>query len=274
MPNVRLAYSKSSRQEVLIFLKSEIYFMRDNIFSLALKLTLPIFFGYVAIGIPFGLMLVNAGYPWWISLVMGIFMYTGAGQYFAIGLFAGGASLALIVLSQFLLSIRHFFYALALIEKYKGTGFYKPYLIYSITDETFAVISNINVPKNVNKSRLYFLISLFDQFYWLLGSVIGALSYKLLEKYNLSQYLQGVDFALTALFIVILIEQIKVTKDFLSPAVGVLCAIVVVILYKLGFLSSSNILWIAILLGLLLLLLVRGPKFFRESKETSNGLNS
>lgn len=248
--------------------------MKDNTFSLALKLTLPIFFGYVAIGIPFGLMLVNAGYPWWISLVMGTFMYTGAGQYFAIGLFAGGASLAVIVLAQFLLSIRHFFYALALVEKYKGTGFYKPYLIHSITDETFAVISNINVPKNVNKSKLYFLISILDQFYWLLGSVIGALSYKLLEKYNLSQYLQGVDFALTALFIVILIEQIKSTKDFLSPAVGILCAIAVVIFYKLGFLSSSNILWIAILFGLVVLLLLRGPKFFKESKEARNGLIS
>ncbi len=248
--------------------------MKDNTFFVALKLTLPIFFGYIAIGIPFGLMTVNAGYPWWISAVMGIFMYTGAGQYFAIGLFAGGASLAVIVLSQFLLSIRHFFYGLVLIEKYKGTGLYKPYLIFSITDETFALVSNIKIPQGINKSKLYFFISLFDQIYWVLGSVIGALACKILEKYNLSQYLEGVDFALTALFIVLLIEQIKSSKDRLSATTGIVCGAITVVLYKIGFISSSNILWIAILAGLTALFLIRGPAFYKEEKSEAAKNNS
>ena len=86
--------------------------MNAYIFRQALKITAPIFFGYIAIGIPFGLMIVQAGYPWWMSLLMSLTMYTGSGQYFAVGLLASGAGLSVMIVVQLLIGIRHVFYGL------------------------------------------------------------------------------------------------------------------------------------------------------------------
>ena len=239
--------------------------MNNSLFRKVLKLTTPIFFGYMAIGIPFGLMIVNAGYPWWIAPLMCLTLYTGSGQYFAVGLFASGAGLFEIILVQFLLSIRHFFYGLSLIGKYKGTGKIKAYLIHAITDETFALVSSVEVPENVSKEKFYTMISVLDQSYWTLGSTIGAVACNILQKYKLSSYLEGIDFALTALFVVLLIEQIKKTKDFLPPLIGGLASAVTVILFKLGIFDSSNIIWTSICFGLGTMLLVKGPSYFKKN---------
>ena len=96
--------------------------MNRYVFAHALKITAPVFFGYIAIGIGFGMLLANAGYPWWLAVLSGVVMYTGSGQYFIVGQLASGASFAEIILVQFLLSIRHVFYGLSLISKYKNAG--------------------------------------------------------------------------------------------------------------------------------------------------------
>ena len=103
--------------------------MNNSNFFKIVKLTLPVFFGYIAIGIPFGLMLVKAGYPWWLAPIMSVAIYAGAGQYLAVGLFASGSSLGVVAVSQLLLNIRHIFYGLSLIEKFKNVGKWKPFLI-------------------------------------------------------------------------------------------------------------------------------------------------
>ncbi|MEE1180965.1 MAG: AzlC family ABC transporter permease, partial [Treponema sp.] len=208
--------------------------MNKKMLLLALKATMPVFFGYISIGIPFGLLVVNAGYPWWLSPLMGIVMYTGAGQFFAIALFSTGAVLSVIVLAEFLLSIRHIFYGLSLIEKYKNYTGHCPYLMYSITDETFALVSTLKVPDEFDAGKFYALISFLDQLYWVTGSLIGAAAYKVLETFNLTQYLAGVDFALTALFVVLAVEQILSHKEILGAAVGALICGFTVWLFKLG----------------------------------------
>lgn len=241
-----------------------------NLLAQAVKITLPVFFGYMAIGIAFGIVTVNAGYSWWVALLMGLLMYTGAGQYFAIGLFSGGASLIEILIVEFLLSIRHTFYGFALISKYKNLGKLKPYLIFSITDETFAIVQSIPDVKNVNKGILFTLISALDQFYWCLGSVIGALAYGVLVHYNLSQYLSGVDFSLTALFIVLLIEQIKNTKDYFTVGISLLVTSIIIAFYKNGFIHSSNIIWCSICVSLGILLALKGSSFYKNQKTAEN----
>lgn len=240
--------------------------MNGKVFRQALKLTSPVFFGYIAIGIAFGLMVVNKGYPWWIATATGVLMFTGTGQFFGVGLFAAGAGLAEILLVELLLSIRHIFYGLSLIGKYKELGKYKPYLIYAMSDETFALVLSTEPPEGVSPGAFYTLISALDQSYWVLGSTIGAVAYSLLEKFNLSQYLAGVDFALTALFVVLLLEQLKKKENLVSALVGLLASTVTVVLYMMGLFDSSNIIWVSICFGLAVMLLVRGPEFFREEK--------
>ena len=120
--------------------------MKKETFFKILKLTMPVFFGYIAIGIPFGIMLVKAGYPWWLAPVMSLTMYAGAGQFIAVGLFAKGVSLSEIAIAELMVNIRHIVYGLSLIKKFKDTGKWKPYLVFALTDETYALLTVTDLP--------------------------------------------------------------------------------------------------------------------------------
>jgi 4-azaleucine resistance transporter AzlC len=171
---------------------------KKGLFVRALSYSFPVFLGYISIGFGFGLLLVNGGYPWWLSGVMGVLMYAGAGQYLAVGLFAGGARLWEACLLQLILNARHLAYGLSMIRRFRGLGFRKYYLIYALTDETFALLSGLRDPE----PELMFFIALFNHVYWTAGSLLGGIAGSLIP-FDMG----GVEFALTALFIVLMIEQ-------------------------------------------------------------------
>ncbi len=246
--------------------------MNRYVFKQALKITMPVFFGYIAIGIGFGFLITSSGYAWWIAVVASLIMFTGSGQYFIVGQLVGGSSLAEIILVQFLLSIRHIFYGLALISKYKNAGIKKLYLIFAITDETFALVQGIQVPPRVNKISFYLIVSALDQFYWCFGTFIGAIAFTIMQKYGLDKYLIGIDFALTSLFLVLLIEQLKSSKDLMPALIASVVTLLVVVLYRFGLLGTSNIIWISICTSLGILLLLRGKTFFEKEKSLESNL--
>ncbi|MDR2602794.1 MAG: AzlC family ABC transporter permease [Spirochaetaceae bacterium] len=203
--------------------------IKKSIFLTALKASTPIFMGYITIGIAFGLLLRQAGYPPYLALVMSVFMYAGSAQYIAVGIFAGGSPLWEAVFIQLAVNSRHIAYSIALLKKYNSCGFYKPYLIFALTDETFALVSSTNFEseefsKKNEQTLFIFFVSLLNHLYWITGSVIGAVMGGFIPfKIN------GIDFALTALFIVLMIEQMYVIKKktpfIISGAVAVLCVI-------------------------------------------------
>ncbi|MCK9169420.1 MAG: AzlC family ABC transporter permease [Treponema sp.] len=227
--------------------------MNKTYFIPAVKTTLPVFFGYLAIGIPFGLMIVNAGYPVWLAPVMSLTMYAGAGQYIAIGLFATGASLGTIVLTELLVNIRHIVYGLSLITRFKNTGKWKPYLIFALTDETYSILTGCDVPNGADTGKYYGIIALLDQSYWIAGSIIGAAAGKLIPV-----SLTGVDFALTALFAVLLIEQLEKSHDFQPAVIGIIVTCAAILLVHCGIMPSGNILIAALAFGFAALILTRG----------------
>ncbi|AEE16043.1 AzlC family ABC transporter permease [Treponema brennaborense] len=212
----------------------------------AFKITIPVLFGYLAIGIPFGLMLVNAGYPWWLAPVMSVLMYAGAGQYMAVGLFASGASLSVIAIAMLFLNIRHIVYGLSLITPFKDTGKWKPYLIFALTDETYALMTGCSVPKGAEPGPFYGFIALLDHSYWILGSCIGALAGTLIPF-----SFEGVDFALTALFAVLLIDQLRKTRDVVPPLVGAAATV-----FAILFVPARHILVTALAAGVTVLAVV------------------
>ena len=114
--------------------------MNIHCLKVALRTTIPVFLGYISCGIAFGLITINAGYPWWLAPAMGILMFAGAGQFFAIPLFAAGTPIPLILATELLLNIRHIVYGLPLINQFKECRRSKPYLIYALTDETFSIL--------------------------------------------------------------------------------------------------------------------------------------
>ena len=178
--------------------------MNIHCLKVALRTTIPVFLGYISCGIAFGLITINAGYPWWLAPAMGILMFAGAGQFFAIPLFAAGTPIPLILATELLLNIRHIVYGLPLINQFKECRRSKPYLIYALTDETFSILTTTNVPPGVKPEEYYFTVSILDQAYWVGGSLIGAVAGAMIH-FDFT----GVDFALTALFAVLSIDQIQ-----------------------------------------------------------------
>ena len=194
---------------------------KTGILCQAFKYSIPVLLGYIAIGFAFGFLLVSNGYPAWLAFVMSVIMYAGAGQYIAVGLFASGASLTEAVLVQFVVNARHIAYGFSMFKRFKQSGIFKYYLIFALTDETFALLSSLSDtdPKHTMKERgkFMFFVSLLNQGYWVLGSVIGAVAGSLLP-FNFD----GIGFALTALFIVLMIEQImrvRKAKLFIISAI-------------------------------------------------------
>lgn len=236
--------------------------MKKNCFAQAFKYTLPVLFGYITLGIAFGLVLTDASYPWWLAPLMSIFMYAGAAQFVIVGLFAAGTPLTAILITEALVNIRHIVYGLSLITKYKNAGKWKFYLIFALTDETYSLLTTVDVPEGTKPANFYGAISLLDQCYWVTGSIIGALLGQIIP-FDLT----GVDFSLTALFAVLTVEQLLKTKDIVPILIGTICTIGSIVLWRLGlFASSSNILLIALCAGIAGIGLTKGKLMNKESK--------
>lgn len=244
--------------------------MKKRNFILAFKTSLPVLFGYLAIGIAFGLMMAEKEYPLWLTAIMSLTMYAGAGQYVAVGLFAAGIPLTGIIITEILVNIRHIVYGLSLISKFKNTGKWKPYLIFALTDETYSLLTTTDVPEGENAGSFYGTIAMLDHSYWITGGLIGAILGQIItSKTNFS--LGGVDFALTSLFAVLLIEQLKKSKDFLPPLIGTVTTIFAIILWRFKILpDSNNILLLSLAMGLALLLMLRKPDSKQKNKNGGN----
>lgn len=185
--------------------------MRDRSLSAVLRRALsysfPVFLGYLAIGVAFGLLLVDAGYPAWLAAAMSLTMYAGAAQFLAVTLFASGAPLAQIVLVTLVVNARHLAYGLSLMGRMPRRRAARAYVVFALTDETFALLSSLPAdgPADLapeDRDLFKVLVAALDQSYWVLGSVLGAAAGSFLPF-----KLDGLDFALTALFIVLMVEQ-------------------------------------------------------------------
>lgn len=209
-----------------------------NIFKKAFVDTIPVMTGYLVLGAGFGILMSANGFSFIHSLLMSVFVYAGSLQYLGISLLSSGVSILSIALSSFLVNARHLLYGISMFSKYKNTGKRKPYLIFSLTDETYSLVSSKN-------DKDYFLIvSLLDHAYWITGTVLGVLI-----SNAISFNTEGLDFVLTALFIVIFIEQWLTSKDSFSALSGLLLtSISLVIFGKDKFLIPSMILIVVSLL--------------------------
>lgn len=180
--------------------------------------TLPVLAGYLAMGAAFGLLFQSVGYgPLWAAAA-GILIYAGSGQFLAANLLAAGAGLPQMALLTFLLNFRHIFYGLSMITRYRGTGRRKGYLIFSLTDETYALLSAGAAAEGVEPGDYYLAVSLLNQCYWVAGCVIGSTVGALITFDT-----TGVDFAMTALFVVLAVDQWKSSAKHAPALTGLCC---------------------------------------------------
>lgn len=189
--------------------------------------TIPVMTGYLVLGMGFGIILKTKGYGVLWAFVMSTFIYAGSMQFVAIDLLTGGASFAAIALTTLMVNARHLFYGISMIDKYKGAGAKEPYLIYALTDETYSLVCNDGAVKNINNRHGYFLaVSLFDHIYWVTGSVLGSLAGSIIP-FNT----EGIDFALTALFITVFTEQWLESKKHSPALIGVGASVVCLMIF-------------------------------------------
>ncbi len=181
----------------------------------AFPATVPVLMGYLAIGMAFGLMLQSEGYGVGWAALMSLTIYAGSGQYLGVSLLATGATLGQTAFLTLMINFRHLVYGLSMLEKFRGMGHRKLYMIFSLTDETYALLSSAKVPQGVREHDYYFAVALLDQSYWVVGSVIGSLLGAALGFDT-----TGVDFAMTALFLVIAVGQWKTAGSHLPALLG------------------------------------------------------
>ena len=189
--------------------------MNRKTIAAAFPYTVPVLMGYLSIGIVFGWMMSAAGYvPLW-SALMSMTIYAGSGQYLGVSLLSTAAPLADVALLTLIINFRHLVYGLSMLEKFRGMGARKWYMMFSLTDETYALLAGVEAPAGVEPRDFYFAIALLDQLYWIAGSVIGAVAGALITINT-----QGIDFAMTALFLVIAVEQWQSASRHLPVFLG------------------------------------------------------
>ena len=171
------------------------------------KMTIPVLMGYIPLGMAFGLLLSQLLIPWYYAFYMSVFIFAGSGQFLALGMFATQASILEISIATFLLNLRHTFYGLSMISTFKKFSWKKNYLIFGLTDETFALLKTNDV-KEEEQEKVYLIITALNQSYWIIGSILGAALGNIVP-FNY----QGIEFSLTALFVVLSIELYNKSKQ-------------------------------------------------------------
>ena len=199
---------------------------KQKAFRAALPLTLPILAGFLFLGCSYGVLMVSKGFSVWYPILMATFIFAGSMEFVTVHLLLS----AFQPLSAFLLALmvnaRHLFYGISMLEKYRGTGRKKWYLIFGMCDESFSINFSAKIPQDVDKGRFYFFVTLLNQIYWVGGTALGAVLGNFIT-FNT----QGIEFVMTALFFVLFLVQWMETRQHLPAAVGILLSAVCLILF-------------------------------------------
>jgi 4-azaleucine resistance transporter AzlC len=216
-------------------------------FIAAFKASIPVMMGYLVLGFAFGLLLSSQGLGWPWALGMSVLIYAGALQFAAVGFFAAKLGLIPIAIASLFINVRQAFYGLSLLKKFARTGWRKLYLIHALTDETYALLTTIPVPEGLSAKHYYFYLSALNHSYWVTGSVLGAL-----VGGSVAFDTRGVAFSLTALFVVLAMENYKARQQILPFIIGAVASAVAMMTV-----SNANMLITAIILSLVMLFALR-----------------
>ena len=234
--------------------------MKRKALKAAFPCTIPIMTGYLSLGVAFGVLLASRGYGLIWAALMSLTVYAGSMQFVAINILIGPFSLIQAVILTLTVNARHLFYGLSMIDKYKDMGKRKAYMIFSLTDETYSLICGIAPPEGVDKNWFYFFIAMLDQLYWIAGSALGSAAGSLL-KFNTT----GIDFAMTALFVVIFVEQWEHTKNHVPAIAGIVLTLAALLLF-----GAQDFIIIS-MAAILVFLSLSGRQAMRRADDDSTG---
>ena len=193
-------------------------------FLAAFPKTIPIMTGFLFLGMSYGIYMKVSGFSFVYPLCMSLVIFGGSLEFVAVTMLLGSFAPLQTFLMALMIQARHLFYGIALLEKYRGTGWKKPYLIFGMCDESFSINYTADIPENVDRSWFYFFVTLLNQCYWVFGSTLGGIFGSLIH-FNT----EGLDFVMTAMFVVIFMEQWMKEKNhasaFLGLGISLICLI-------------------------------------------------
>ena len=216
--------------------------MRKEIITGAFVRSLPILCSYLFVGMAYGIMMETSGFAWYYALLISCIVYTGAYQFVLITFLCSGVSFLTAALTAFLMNSRQSFYSLTFLEDFKRMGQKKLLMIHTLTDETFAVNCTLAMPQK-NKEDMMFLIALFSWVYWMCGTLLGSVAGRLIPF-----ELEGIDFCMTALFVIIFIGQWESAKKHTPAIAGLLIGIICFFIFGEGSFMLPALLCTSLLL--------------------------
>ncbi len=218
--------------------------MNKETFKYSLIQTLPVMFGYLFMGMAFGILLQEAGFNFLWAFLISASIYSGSMQFVLIGFLAGGIGLLAIIFMTLSVQSRHIFYGLSFIEKFKAMGKKGWYMIFSLTDETYSLLCGMKIPEQLDQKKVFLTVAILNQSYWVVGCTLGGLIGSLICFDT-----TGIDFAMTALFLVIFIEQWLSYKSHAPALIGFFSGLSCLLIFgSEGFLLPSLIITVTLLL--------------------------
>ena len=214
-------------------------------FKLAFPYTIPIFTGFLFLGFAYGVYMRSLGFSPLFPMIMCFTIFAGSLEFLAGNILLGAFNPLQAFLVGFAVNARHIFYGLSLLDKYKNAGKKKLYMIYALCDETFSVNVTLNDIEGVDKEDVYFAVTILNQGYWVFGTYLGALFGGVLSINT-----QGLDFVMTALFIVIFLDYYFKNKQAFSSAMGFILSIASLLIFgKDNFIIPAMVSIVVILLA-------------------------
>ena len=192
--------------------------------SAAFPLTIPVLTGFLVLGMAYGVLMQTNGYGAFWSVLMSAVAFCGSMQFAAITLLTSVFDPVAALLLSIMVNARHLFYGISMLEKYKGLGKVRAFLIFGLCDETFSIASTAEPPEGVERRDFYFFVTLFDYLYWVGGTLLGGLLGSVIPFST-----EGLDFALTALFVVLFLGQLENRDSRLYGLIGTVCSLAVLL---------------------------------------------
>jgi 4-azaleucine resistance transporter AzlC len=231
--------------------------MRRKALKAAFPHTIPIMAGFLFLGLTYGIYMNVSGFSFVYPMIMSIVIFGGSLEFVTVSMLLSPFAPVQSLIMSLLIQARHLFYGISMLDKFKNMGWKKFYLIYGMCDETFSVIYTAEIPKDVDKGWFMFFVTLLDQIYWVFGATLGGIVGSLIN-FNID----GISFVMTAMFVVIFMEQWMKEKRHISAYIGLGVAAVCLVVF-----GSESFMIPTMILIIVFLSVLRKPL---EKKEITN----
>lgn len=195
-------------------------------FRAAFPLTLPICVGFLFLGMSYGFLMKSSGFATLWTAAMSLFIFAGSMEFIAMNLLLASFNPIYSFLLTLMVNARHLFYGISMLERYRGMGWKKPYLVFGLCDETFSINCTAKVPEGVDRGTFYLIVTMLNQCYWVTGAITGSLLGNILT-FNT----EGLDFVMTSLFTVMLVNQWEEKKDHRPAIAGIAASLLCLLVF-------------------------------------------